>query len=116
MHNKPIRYLPPGTVEQLFEYYNHQADPTLRASRESFRLALAKWKTCLKFRAPSQHAKCSECTKLGKLRQEASSVTEQKKVQEALEGPAPCNAIGMQSAVTCPCFDSGLSWCACVLC
>jgi hypothetical protein len=52
---------------------------------ETFRLAVKKCKF-LKFQVPSQHAKCSVCARLSKLREHANLESEKAEIRAMLEG------------------------------
>lgn len=67
--NLPARHLPPGSLEELFEFYTN-CHGVSHASRATFlREFNGRWSGVLKFRHVGQHARCTTCTKLGKLRQ-----------------------------------------------
>ena len=83
--SKPLRYLPPGSAMELYDNYKFTCMEAV--SYSTFRRTLKRWSKCLKFRAPSQHAKCSECTKLKQLRAETLSETERKDINTVLQGP-----------------------------
>jgi len=92
-HKKNPKFLPPGSVQELYETHRAFSDDIAQiASYNTFRRGLKQWRQVLKFRAVSQHAKCSICAKLSKLRSDATTDAERKDVQDQLTG-APMNLL-----------------------
>ena len=84
LKDKPTKYLAPGSVRDLYDCYC-QFERGDVASETSFRCTLNAWSGCLKFRRRSQHAKCTICGKLQKLRKDATNEQERKHYQKELE-------------------------------
>ncbi len=87
---KQPRYLAPGSLAELYDaYISHVSDTTPteeNASSSTFRRVYKHWKKVLKFRQWSQHAKCSECCRMQKMRREAVNAREREAVQKQLDG------------------------------
>lgn len=82
---KELKYLLPCTVLDFYDTYctfERSGDP---ASASTFRRALKRWRCCLKFRRTTQHAKCSTCAKLQKMRKDAKTTSERHGYQRDLE-------------------------------
>lgn len=87
LEDKDLRFLPPGSVADLYDTYC-QFERGHAASDTTFRRTLKAWSRCLKFRRLSQHAKCTLCGKLQKLRKEAKTALERAHYQKELEAHA----------------------------
>eukprot|EP00972_Heterocapsa_arctica_P114458 16442538-Heterocapsa_arctica.AAC.1 len=68
----PLRYLPPGTVKDLFSDYKHQGG---LAGYKTFLVEWhARWESVLRFRTVSTHAECSDCFRLKNARHDAEAM------------------------------------------
>ena len=83
--DKPTKYLAPGSVTDLYDSYCQFERGGAAASEATFRRTLKEWSGCLKFRRLSQHAKCTICGKLQKLRKDATNEQERQHYQKELE-------------------------------
>ena len=83
--NKGTRYLPPGSIADLYDTSSQFERSSPPVSESTFRRALKKWRPTLKFRRTCQHARCSECAKLQKLRREAKTAAERDQYQKDFE-------------------------------
>ena len=81
--DKPLRFMHPGSVTDLYDTYC-QFERGDAASESTFRRVFKAWH-CLKFRRLSQHAKCTICGKLQKLRKDAKTEQERTHYQKELE-------------------------------
>jgi hypothetical protein len=69
----PPRHLAPGKLEELFEFYT-SCSGSEHSSKTSFlRTYREKWCVALQFRTVGQHARCTTCTKLGRMRELAQT-------------------------------------------
>lgn len=74
------RWLNPCSLAELFEQYKFQNAKTETASFSVFYACYKEnWRGVLRIRQRGQHARCSDCAKLSKMRQQA--VTEEQKYQ-----------------------------------
>ena len=79
---RSTRYLAPGKMEELYEYYV-ATSPNGCASRSTFLLTFrSRWRKALAFRTVTEHAKCTLCALFAKSRQLAQTA-EQKQVARA---------------------------------
>ncbi len=81
---KEARYLGACSTKDFYDTYCHFAHGEA-ASESTFRRALKCWRNALKFRRVSQHAKCSTCARLHKLRKDATTAAERDAVRADLD-------------------------------
>ena len=68
LHNLPKRHLAPGKMEELYELYLSCSAGGF-ASKSTFRATFQqRWRGVLGFRDIGQHARCTTCTKISKMR------------------------------------------------
>ena len=82
---RPPRFLPPGRLKELYEFYVQQASSEGYASEAVFKKVYRKhgWRKTLPFRRPQEHSRCTLCAKYSKARAMANSSQEKKKAAEA---------------------------------
>jgi hypothetical protein len=89
LYEKAPKFLPPLTTAELYETMKIFAAvpegdlPCYTSLRNAIKSK--EWR-CLKFRSVSQHAKCTTCSKLNRLRQNANTEEERASVRTLMEG------------------------------
>ena len=81
----PARHLPPGKIEELFELYRSCSGEHY-ASKTCFeKVYRERWRSVLTFRAEGQHARCTTCAKLSRLRLLAQTSAAKQEVRQQKE-------------------------------
>ena len=75
--SRPERFLSPGRIQELWEFYSGTSTDGFACVSTFSRVYRENWRSCLKFRPESEHARCHQCAVYSKLRQLAKT-TEQK--------------------------------------
>jgi hypothetical protein len=57
----PVRYLPPGSVRDLFDQYLGVGQTPAAKYGSFLKLWNAKWSAVLKFRTHTEHGECKDC-------------------------------------------------------
>eukprot|EP00969_Alexandrium_andersonii_P356114 15445873-Alexandrium_andersonii.AAC.1 len=76
MLDKAPRYLPPCSATEFYETYTSCEKNAKPASYATFQRGVRSWSKVLKLRTLSQHARCTVCAKLAKIRKDASTQKE----------------------------------------